>query len=266
MLMPKKLPSTLSLALVAGLAVAATACDAPAASEGEGEGEGEGENLGPTCTEPAVVECEDEVFVALTMDLNANAPGLIDSTPVDGVFEVDVDARAGGFGGTQGWVYGAFTDDGLLKVELSDIDSLGSMDWDIAFRRFVIRVNSGYGGPSCVTAARTAADTDFDALAAVPAGLRFNSEEFMSDPEGCTVVADGSGLGSPGVVLQNWWSYPDCVATTGNVYVLSLKDGRRLKLVVTQFYGGDGAQDSCNDLSETTGESGRIKLRYAFFE
>jgi hypothetical protein len=263
MLMPKKLLSTLSLVLVAAVA---TACDAPAASEGEGEGEGE--NLGPTCTEPAVVDCEDDVFVALTMDLNANAPGLIDSTPVDGVFEVDVDARAGGFGGTQGWVYGAFTDDGLLKVELSDIDSLGSMDWDIAFRRFVIRVNSGYGGPSCVTAARTAADTDFDALAAVPADLRFNTEAFMSDPDGCTVIADGSGLpDSPGVVLQNWWTYPaGCVATTGNVYVLSLKDGRRLKLVVTQYYGGDGAQDSCNDLSEITGEGARIKLRYAFFE
>jgi hypothetical protein len=262
MLTPKKLLSTLSLAL---LAVVATACDAPAASEGEGEGEGE--NLGPTCTEPAVVDCEDEVFIALTMDLNANAPGLIDSTPVDGVFEVDVDARAGGFGGTQGWVYGSFTDDGLLKVDISDIDSLGSMDWDIAFRRFVIRVNSGYGGPSCVTAARTAADTDFDALAAVPADLRFNTEEFMSDPEGCTVISDGSGLpDSPGVVLQNWWTYPGCVATTGNVYVLSLKDGRRLKLVVTQFYAGDGAQDSCNDLSQTAGESGRIKLRYAFFE
>lgn len=261
MLMPKKLLSTLSLAL---LAVVATACDAPAASEGEGEGEGE--NLGPTCTEPAVVDCEDEVFVALTMDLNANAPGLIDSTPVGGVFEVDVDATAGGFQGTDGWVYGRFTDDGLLKVDISDIDSLGSMDWDIAFRRFVIRVNSGYGGPSCVTAARTAADTDFDALAAVPADLRFNTEEFMSDPEGCTIVADGSGLGSPGVVLQNWWTYPGCVATTGNVYVLSLKDGRRLKLVVTQYYGGDGAQDACNDLFETTGESARIKLRYAFFE
>jgi hypothetical protein len=260
MMMPKKLLSTMSLALLA----VCGACDVPAT--GEGEGESEDITLGPTCSEPTVVDCEDEVFVALTMDLNANAPGLIDSTPVDGVFEVDVDATAGGFGGTQGWVYGRFTDDGLLKVDISDIDSLGSMEWDIAFRRFVIRINSGYGGPSCVTAARTAADTDFDALDAVPADLRFNTEQFMSDPEGCTIVADGSGLGSPGVVLQNWWTYPDCVATTGNVYVLSLKDGRRLKLVVNQYYGGEGAQDSCNDLSQVTGEGGRITLRYAFFE
>lgn len=255
------------LLVVTGLASlpAIVACDPPPA-EGEGEDEGEGENVGPTCSEPRAIDCEDEVFVALDMDLDGQAPGLIESAAVGDAFEVDVDATAGGFNGTEGWVYGRFTDDGLEKVALADIDSLGSMDWDIAFRRFVIRVNSGFGGPSCVTAARTAADTDFDGLEAVPAGLRFNDEQFMSDPDTCTIVADGSGLGSPGVVLQNWWTYPGCVATTGNVYVLSLADGRRVKLVVDQYYGGEGAQQTCNDTGSAAGESARIKLRYAFFE
>jgi len=253
-----------SLATVVASVALAPSCIVLDGEPAEGEGEGEGE-LGPTCTEPVAVPCEDEVFIALAMDLNGQAPGLIDSLDAGGgLFEVDVDSRAGGFGGTQGWVYGAFTDEGLLKVEISDGESLGSMDWDIAFRRFVVRVNSGFGGPSCVTAARTAADTSFDDLAAVPEGLRFNAEQFMSDEVDCTLVPDGSGLGSPGVVLQNWWEYPGCVKTTGNVYVLSLKDGRRLKLEITQYYGGDGAQDRCNDFSETSGESGRIRLRYAF--
>jgi hypothetical protein len=255
------------LLVVAGLAAfpIVIACDPPPA-DGEGEGEGEGENHGPTCSEPRVVDCEEDVFRVLRMDLDGQAPGRIENTAVDGVFEVDVDATAGGFNGTQGWVYGRFTEDGLLKVPLADIDSFGSMDWDIAFRRFIIRLNSGYSGPSCVTAARTAADTDFDSLDAVPEGLRFNDEQFMSDPDTCTVVADGSGLGSPGVVLQNWWTYPGCVATTGNVYILSLANGRRLKLVVDQYYAGDGAQDACNETSTAAGESGRIKLRYAFFD
>jgi hypothetical protein len=245
---------------------AIVACEVPPADDGS-EGEGEGENLGPTCSEPRAIDCEDEVFVALDMDLDGQAPGLIDSAAAADAFEVDVDATAGGFNGTEGWVYGRFTDDGLQKVEIADIDSLGSMDWDIAFRRFVIRVNSGFGGPSCVTAARTAADTDFDGLDDVPADLRFNEEKFMSDPETCTLVADGSGLGSPGVVLQNWWTYPaGCVATTGNVYILSLADGRRLKMVVDQYYAGDGAQATCNETGSAAGESARIKLRYAFFE
>ncbi len=248
---------TLSAALSVGCA--------DGGAEGEGEGEGEGETA--TCSEPKAVPCEDDVIVALTMDLEGQAPGLIDSADVgDGVFEVDVDARAGGFNGGEGWVYGAFTDDGLLKVNIGDIDSLGSMDWDIGFRRFVIRLNSGYGGPSCVTAARTAADTRFQSVDSVPSGLRFNEESFMSDPESCTVVADGSGLGSPGVVLQNWWEYPGCVATTGNVYVVALKDGRHVKLEVTQYYAGAGAQEACNLDNTTAGESARIRLRYAFLD
>jgi hypothetical protein len=249
-----------------------TACDVPFlrtddSSDDADDDADDDANRGPTCREPRAVACEDEVFVALNMSLDDQAPGLLESSEVGGVFEVDVDARAGGFGGNQGFVYGRFTDDGLVKVELADIDSLGSMEWDIAFRRFVIRLNSGYGGPSCVTAARTAADTDFDSLDTVPEGIRFNEESFMSDPETCTIVADGSGLGSPGVVLQNWWSYPDCVATTGNVYVVSLADGRRVKLIITQYYGGDGAQAACNEPPHNpAGESGRIKLRYAFLD
>lgn len=233
----------------------------PDAAEGEGEGE-----AAPTCTEPAAVDCEDDVFVALNMDLNGQAEGAIESTPTDDGFDVKVDATAGGFNGTEGWVYGKFTEAGLQKVELADIDSLGSMDWDIAFRRFVIRVNSGYGGPSCVSAARTAADTRFEDVTTVPDGLNFNVEEFMSDPDTCTLVADGSGLGSPGVVLQNWWTYPGCVATTGNIYVLSLADGSAVKLEVTQYYAGEGAQQSCNDTGAPAGESGRIELRYGFLQ
>lgn len=257
----KTCPSLVAAVALTLSGAALMACDGAPAAEGEGEAEG-----GPTCSEPSPIDCEDDVFVALNMDLNGTAPGLIESTPAADAFEVQVDATAGGFQGTEGWVYGRFTDAGLEKVVLADIDSLASMDWDIAFRRFVIRVNSGYGGPSCVTAARTAADTDFDTLTSVPDGLRFNEEAFMSDPETCTVIADGSGLGSPGVVLQNWWTYPGCVATTGNVYVLSLKDGRRVKLQVSQYYGGAGAQQSCNDTGASAGESGRIELRYGFLE
>jgi hypothetical protein len=264
-----KSPARWLVVIALGALVSPTlpACLSLANSAGDDDDDDDDSERGPTCQEPRAVACEDEVFVALNMSLDQQAPGLITSTVVDGVFEVEVDATAGGFGGGQGFVYGRFTDEGLLRVDLADIDSLGSMEWDIAFRRFVIRVNSGYGGPSCVTAARTAADTDFDGLDAVPEGLRFNEESFMSDPDTCTVIADGSGVGSPGVVLQNWWTYPDCVATTGNVYVLSLANGRRIKLMVTQYYAGDGAQDACNEPPHTSaGESGRIKLRYAFLD
>ena len=50
------------------------------------------------------------------------------------------------------------------------------------------------------------------------------------------------------------------------MYVLSLADGRHVKLVVTQYYGGDGAQQTCNVDNTSAGESGRVQLRYAFLD
>ena len=138
--------------MLAGVLAATIGCESGSA-EGEGEGEGEGESAfpddtGPTCSEARTVDCEDDVFTALTMNLDEAATGRFTNTPVgDGTFDVEIDGTAGGFNGNGGWVYGKFTDDGLVKVELLDIDSFGSLEWDIAFRRFVVRVNSGYGGP-----------------------------------------------------------------------------------------------------------------------
>ena len=267
----------LSAALsVATLALAASACFVEATpAEGEGEGEGEGE---ATCTEPADVPCRDFLLGQLNMNPTDVAPGEIGSeSDGAGTFEVDVDATAGvvppSLSGPDGYVYARFTDEGLEKVALNDDASFGSMDWDIAFRRFVIRLNSGTSGPSCVTAARTASSTEFDALDAVPADLDFNAESFTTgsdlaaengEPE-CDLVPDGSGLpGAPGVVLQNWWRYPGCVATTGNVYVLALANGRHVKFVVTQYYGS--GQDTCNEEGTAGSDSGRIHLRYGFLD
>ena len=69
-----------------------------------------------------------------------------------------------------------------MKVDLSDEDAFTSLDWDVAFRRFIIRVNSGVSGPSCVDAARTAPRTDFDALTMVPPTLTYRTEEYVTPP------------------------------------------------------------------------------------
>jgi hypothetical protein len=261
----------LSLVCSAALALALVpACVVSSADTAEGEGEGEGEELPPKCTEATEVPCRDDALQALNMNLTDVTPGeIVSESDGTGTFEVDVDASAGGFGGDGGFVYGRFTDEGLVKVELLDDESFDSMAWDIAFRRFVVRLNSGPSGPSCVTGARTGPSTDFDALDIVSSDLTFHAEQFMSEADDCTLVPDGSGLGSPGVVLQNWWEYPSppgCVATTGNVYVLSLANGRFVKLVVTQYYGE--GQDACDARQQgfASETSGHIHLRYAFLD
>ena len=223
-----------------------------------------------TCSEPADVSCRDEVFQALLMSLTEvcgiNKPCTVENTPEGDGFVSELDASSNGPFAIGPWLHVRFTDNGLEPVDVTDDESLNSMDWDLGLHRFTIRLNSGYGGPSCVTAARTAANTDFDSLDAVPADLDFNAELFMSDPEGCELRPDSSGQGSAGVVLQNWWTYPGCVATTGNVYVLGLKDGRHVKLVVTQFY--ENGQDACNNGggSGSASGGGHIKIRWAFLD
>ena len=173
-------------------------------------------------------------------------PGVISDAVSGDKFHPHVDASVGGFNASKGYVYAKFTDNGLQKVDISDDESFDSMDWDIAFHRFIIRLNSGTGGPSCVTAARTAPNTAF-ADAAVADNLTFNQEQFMS-PDTCDIIADGSGLpNAPGTVLQGYWQYSSqqCLQMTNNVYVLELANGHHVKLQVTNFYD-DAAQSQCN--------------------
>src|SRR5688572_22837513 len=58
-----------------------------------------------------------------------------------------VDASAGGLGGQDDfpWVYVSLATG--TAVALTDLEALKSSAWDLAFKRFVIRTNSGDSGP-----------------------------------------------------------------------------------------------------------------------
>ena len=109
----------------------------------------------PVCTDPGRVPCSDQVILGMNLQADP-APGLIANVADGEGWYSLVDATAGGAfnPNPHSFVYGKFTDTGLVKVDISDEASLDSMDWDIAFRRYVVRINSGNSGPSCVTAAR----------------------------------------------------------------------------------------------------------------
>ena len=114
----------------------------------------------------------------------------------------------------------------------------------MSLRRFIVRLNSGDSGPSCVGAVsfleRTYADLD-----TVPDGLDYLVDDYYTDD--CTIVNDSSGLpGSPQVVLAPWWSYPGCVATTSVPHLIRLADGHVIKLVVDQYYEDAAIQQACN--------------------
>ncbi len=213
---------------------------------------------------PAEVPCQDESIQELSLFRMPNN-AMVTHTATTGGTITQVDTTGGGLTPTRSYVYLKFGATGLDRVDIGDEAALDSMDWDISMRRFVVRLNSGVSGPSCVGARRTAPGTRFDDVTTVPAGdARY--EEYMTPAPNCALVNDGSGLpGSPGVALQSFWEYPGCVKMTGNVYVLSLADGRAVKLQVLSYYTLAN-QQLCDTQSRimTPSGAGALRFKWAF--
>ena len=214
--------------------------------------------------EPEDVECVDDIILDLSLHDDKVADVEV-STAVDGDdFVSVVDATAGGYGQSANnpFVYLRFDDDGLTHVEIDDETALESQEWHIAARRFIIRLNGGSSGPSCV-GARTFSEMDYADLTEVPAGTTYNVDDYYTGD--CTIINDSSGLpGSPQVVLGPWWSYTDCVSTTGTPALIELEDGRVVRFVVEAYY--ETGQDGCNSGQGGGTNSGTFTWRWGFVE
>jgi hypothetical protein len=52
---------------------------------------------------------------------------------------------------------------------------------------------------------------------------------------------------------------------TGNIFVIELKDGRHLKLIVDAYYKTLAGQEQCNDTGSSGGTPGAtLQMRWAF--
>lgn len=229
---------------------------------GGGSGGGGAQRCGPT-----PVACADAAIDQLDLKV-ASSPDAV-STVADGDGWLStIDTRAGGLTIPNSFVYARFGDDGLQKVGLGDQDALDSADWDIAFRRFVIRLNGGDSGPSCVAAARVNPGTTYDSVTSVPAGLTYETDDFLSATPACTFIDDGSGLTtSPNVVLAPFYAYESCVAMTGQVFIVRTSDQRHVKLVVTTYYATVEGQASCDRNGDSNGAAGgTVRIRWKFLD
>lgn len=210
------------------------------------------------CTTPTGVACTDQQISQLSLFSNVSVGAIQHESQTDGVFIDQIDARAGGAAPTQSFVYARFTANGLERVEISDEQAFESLDWHIAFRRYLIRLNSGVGGPGCTQAARVPGN-DFAGLTRVPDGITFRSEAYFT--ESCELVPDGSGLpGAAAVALGSYWTYAMCVQMSGNVFVVRLADGRDVKLRVLSYYAPD-KQVTCDQTGTVPMPSGAAELR-----
>jgi len=210
--------------------------------------------------------CSDEQIAMLQFSKRVDGGDIVEEGTVEGEFRSHIDATAGGFNGTLGYTYARFTPEGLVTVDVSDEDALESMGWDIAFRRFIARLNSGVSGPSCVLGGRTAPGTTFEGLTSVPGSLTFRAEQYFT-ADGCEYVPETSGIGSPLTILSSYWNYSGCVKMSGNIYVLKLRDGRHVKAQFLSYYSPT-VQATCDasGSAPSPNGAGNIRLRWAFID
>jgi hypothetical protein len=225
-------------------------------------GSGTSDAGAPACA-PTPPDCIDEQIGALDLFATPSDGAITEEGTTAAEFLTHIDATGGGLMPSESFVYARFTDAGLTKVDVGDEAAFESTEWDIALRRYVVRVNSGVSGPSCVGVGRTAPGTTFESVTALPEGLEFRTEAYVTDT--CELVPDGSGLGAPGTALASFWTYEMCVEMTGNVYVVRLASGRHVKLEVIAYYELP-QQTTCNETHSVPMPSGagNVRIRWAF--
>ncbi len=160
-----------------------------------------------------------------------------------------VDATAGGIDGQDKnpWVYVSLATGDV--VGLTDLEALTSFDWDLGFKRFVIRTNGGDSGPGQGGAFRVA--LAWDDVDASTLGTRMPLvEDWFDDDCNLTVDADTNEL----ITTFSGWSEYDqathVLAPADAVYLTRGADGTLYKVAILDYY------------STPTGGAGTIPGRY----
>ncbi|MEM6291989.1 MAG: HmuY family protein [Myxococcota bacterium] len=208
------------------------------------------------------VPCEDEMILDLGLVSGTVSSGAVSNTQDGSDWVSGVDATAGGIvdAPNNPWLYLRFTDDGLETVDLDDLQALESEDWDLAAKRFGIRLNSGVSGPSCVTVATV--DGTYADVAEVPEDASYQGEAFYDGS--CNYLDDGSGAGGANFALTPWWFYPGCVGVTYTTFVIERNDGRHVKFMVESYY--EDGQQNCNENGMMGSGSANFVWRWAFLD
>ena len=238
-----------------------TACGDDVKDDTDTTGEtGDSDTTTNLCPELAVIPCEDDIVQDLLTDDGEVSDGSVTTTTDGDDFVTVVDATAGGYNqaANNPWVYIRFDAEGATRVDISDEDSLESAEWHMGLRRYLVRLNSGDAGPSCVGAAKMAA-YDYADLSEEPSGTEYGLEDFYTDS--CELEMDGYGM-SPQFSLLGWWDYAACVETTMTPFLVQLEDGGVIKLVIEAYYGS--GQEDCNNTGAMGSDSGMLTLRWSF--
>lgn len=146
-----------------------------------------------------------------------------------------VDATAGGIEGQDqhAWVYISLQSG--EAVALTDLEALKSKGWDLAFKRFLVRTNSGDSGPGDGGAIRIALDWD-EVDASTLGAKQLPVEQWFDDD--CMLGVDETDQLITS--FTGWSEYDESthVLNAAKVtYVVAGADGTLYKLAILDYYG-----------------------------
>lgn len=154
------------------------------------------------------------------------------------------------------WAYFSFAKGDTVKIT----EPGNSLDWDIAFERYMVKTNGGKSGIGQCEAFKSAVkgQTGFDNLKLVP-----DSAVYMPDD---TVVVYGYNPANPSVPtinkyilnepLYNWYTIKPGTSSTlvpvDNIYIVKTAKGKYVKLWIQSYY------------SDIDAKAGYIKILYSY--
>ncbi|MEJ7727977.1 MAG: HmuY family protein [Polyangiaceae bacterium] len=198
-------------------------------------------------------ECTNALEEALGPIDEVSDDDVVPGALVEGAREIYIDATAGGFqaAAMNPAVYVKLGDG--TKVAVTDPASLSSTDWDLAFKRYVVRSNSGDGGPGNAAAAFLN-NKDFAAATLADAQAAMLEQEIWFD-ENCDYELDATN----GLVttFSSWFMYEGMVLTPQpGTWVVRGADRTSLyKLELLTYYADpDGGEEP------TVGARFRVKV------
>jgi hypothetical protein len=188
----------------------------------------------PDATDP----CSDPTSVLMTPFRSVDSVSTAMVEAIDTTATVDASAGGSPNAPDNPYVYLKFTATSLTKVDITDVDSYTDATWDLAIKRYVLRVNGGDSGPGGVQVAVVAAENLADVTAA-PADDQFTTDDWFSDA--CTLQTGQLGS-EPATALVNWYDYDGAAMTLSpkaEIYVLRRPDGSTIKLDLKNYYHND---------------------------
>jgi HmuY protein len=154
--------------------------------------------------------------------------------------KIFVDASAGGVDGQDRfpWVYLSL--ERGAAAALTDLEALESTEWDLAFKRFVVRTNGGDSGPGRGGALRVALTWD-DVDQSTLGDVVLPQESWFDDE--CNLTTDENG--ELITTFSGWSQYDQAahVLTPANVvFITAAADGSLYKVAIEDYYATPSGQ------------------------